>query len=113
MIYQKQKIIKTLKKFHLPQLDSPCGKSTSLKFGKDPSTRGNSPNFLKPKDENEANSSFNKNLPINLQNKYLSFSIQPTLSTPLELDLRKEIKNISTRSIHYRPEKLLFSEVNF
>jgi len=42
------------------KLDISSGKSTSSKFLKDPSTRGNSPNFSKPKDENEANSSFNK-----------------------------------------------------
>ena len=41
------------------KLDSSSGKSTSIKFWKDPSTRGNSPNFSKPKDENET-TSFNK-----------------------------------------------------
>jgi len=42
------------------KLDIPCGNLISSKFLKDPSTRGNSPNFSNPKDENETNSSFNK-----------------------------------------------------
>ena len=45
------------------KLDISSGNLTSIKFLKDPSTRGNSPIFSKPKDENEANSSFNK--PVN------------------------------------------------
>jgi len=57
-IYQNNNKIKS-QKLHLPKLDISSGKLTSNKFLKDPS-RGNSPNFSKPKDENEANSSFNK-----------------------------------------------------
>jgi len=51
MIYKKQIDYKDMKISSFI-LDIPCGKTISIKFLKDPSTRGNSPNFSKPKDEN-------------------------------------------------------------
>ena len=86
MIYQYQKINLKSQKFHLPKLDIPSGKLICIKFPKDPSTRGNSPNFSKQKDEITSSS---ENLPKILRSEDLNSSTQPISLNQEELDLKK------------------------
>ena len=70
------------------KLDGPYRKLTSIKFLKDPSTRGNSPDFWKPKDENEI---FQQNQLIKALGWYETFLTLPILLIQLELDLEKRL----------------------